>query len=143
MKKIVLLLAIAAMISGCTGGGGGTTEYETDEGTVKISGGGSGPDWCMEGAGYEMALAGTGGTESLTFEGFVADGKYAGLCHVFVQRTVLGGGEETVDYYFDEDMQDINIEHAINGEVVFSGNLNDYMAQMMAELGMEMEMPEN
>lgn len=141
LEKIVLFILIVALFSGCTGGGS-ETEYETDAGTVKVSSGSGGPDWCREGAGWEMALAGTGDTESMKFGGLVKSGQYRDLCHVFVQRTVPEG-EERVDYYFDEEMRDINIEHMINGEMVFSGNLNDFMNQMVAELGMDMEMPAN
>ena len=139
MKKIVFLLIASMVICGCTGGGD-TTEYETEEGTIKVSEGSGGPDWCQEGAGFEMALAGTGDTESMRFEGLVGSGKYAGLCHVFVERTIPEG-DERIDYYFDEEFSDIIIVHAINGEVTFSGSLNDFMAGMVAELGMEM--PEN
>lgn len=138
MKKIVLSLIIAAIISGCTGGG--TTEYETSDGTVKISGGGSGPDWCMESAGYEMALTGTGDTQSMRFEGLVKSGQYADLCHLFALTTVSEGAER-VDYYFDEEMEKIYIEQRVNGELIFSGELFELLSGMGGIP--DMEMPEN
>jgi hypothetical protein len=135
MKKIVLFILIVALFSGCTGGGS-ETEYETDEGTVKVSSGSGGPDWCKEGAGWEMALGAMGGTESLKFEGLVESGEYEGLCHVFVQRTDTEG-ETRIDYYFDEEMQDINVEHYLNGELVFSGSLNELIGQMTTAFAMD------
>ena len=77
--------------------------YESEEGTVKVTGNQGSGEWCDEGADWSWISEGQNqATASWEVEGIVPSGEYAGHCHIKYQSSTEQGST-SMNYYINED----------------------------------------